>query len=96
MSASGLKTSHQYSFQGSKDLFKQILFKTCAFVRGKWSFPFQKHSFWWRLHRVKVQVGKRRCFSRPHCLAPHSEAVLEEQKEGRAEDAETRPLQRAL
>jgi len=45
---------------------------------------------------VKVQVGKRRCFSRPHCLAPHSEAVLEEQKEGRAEDAETRPLQRAL
>lgn len=32
MSASGMNTSHQYSFQGSKDLFKQILFKTYAFV----------------------------------------------------------------
>ena len=35
MSASGLNASHQYSFQGSKDLFKQILFKTCAFVKER-------------------------------------------------------------
>lgn len=35
MSASGLNVSHQYSFQGSKELFKQILFETCEFMKGK-------------------------------------------------------------
>lgn len=35
LSASGLNVSHQYSFQGSKELFKQILFETCEFMKGK-------------------------------------------------------------
>lgn len=96
MPASGLNTSHQHSLQGSRGLFKQPLFKTSAVVSSPWSFPFLKFSFWWRRHRMQVQIGgKKPYYSRLYRLGPHRAAVLGEQKGGRAEDAETRPSQRA-
>lgn len=59
MPASGLNTSHQHSLQGSRGLFKQLLLKTFAFVSSLWSFPFQKLSFWWRCHKMQVQIGEK-------------------------------------
>lgn len=60
MPASGLNTSHRHSLQGSRGLFKQPLFKTSAVVSSPWSFPFLKFSFWWRRHRMQVQIGGKK------------------------------------